>query len=113
MHNCLVGSEMCIRDRNPREVLDRVVTAISNAKKTIKLYNSAGIGISLDKIRPTDINHILTTVFCTKNNSTEEKNDGGINGLVQKTVRNQELQYATATKYNPWYTAIDAIICWG
>ena len=96
-------------NENPREVLDRTVTAIARAKQTIALYNDAGIGIALDKIRATDINHILTTIFCTKNNSTDEKNDGGINALVQKQVRNQELQYVTATKYNPWYTAIDAI----
>ena len=96
-------------NENPREVLDRTVTAISLAKQTITLYNSAGIGIALDKIRATDINHILITIFCTKNNSTEEKNDGGINALVQKQIRNQELQYLVATKYNPWYTAIDAI----
>ena len=96
-------------NENPREVLDRVVMAISNAKKTIKLYNSAGIGIALDKIRPADINHILTTVFCTKNNSTHEKNNGGINALVQQTIRKQQLVYINTTKYTNWYTQIDAI----
>ena len=96
-------------NENPRTVLDRVVTAISNARHTIGLYNNAGVGIPLGKITHDDRTHILTTVFCTKNNSKYEKNDGGVNALVQKTVRQKELQYKSPERYNPWYTAIDAI----
>ena len=79
-------------NENPREVLDRVVEALSNARKTITLYNAAGIGVPIDRIRPADRTLILTTVFCTKNNCAQEKNEGGINALVQKRIEDIQLQ---------------------
>lgn len=96
-------------NENPRVVLDRTCTAIRHAMKTIELYNAAGVGIQLDRIRPADRTAILTNVFCTKNNSSYEKNQGGINALVQKMVRQKELQYTANDKYTIWYAEMDSI----
>ena len=96
-------------NENPREVLDRVVQALSNARKTIILYNSAGIGVPLDRIRPADRTLILTTIFCTKNNCAQEKNEGGINASVQKRIRDIQLQYDVNHAYRDWYLEMDAI----
>ena len=97
-------------NENPIEVLDRVVQAIRNARKTIELYNAANIGIAMPKILMADRTHILTNVFCTKNNCQHEKNQGGINKLVQKAVREKELQYENhAMAYTAWYSEFRGI----
>ena len=96
-------------NENPREVLDRVVTAIGNAQRTIGLYNE-GAAVKMQKILVADKTHILTTVFCSRNNSEREKNNGGINALVQKVVRDKELQYTKTNKYRPWYDAIETLV---
>ena len=96
-------------NENPREVLDRAVTAIGYAKRTIKLFNDTGVGLSMQKIRPDDITHILTSIFCINNNNARDKNEGGINALVQKTVRTKALHYTAENKFTPYYTEIDAI----
>ena len=96
-------------NESPREVLDRAVVAIGYAQSTIELYNEDA-AIKMARLGSSDKTLILTNIFCSKNNSTREKNNGGINALVQKVVRDGELQYKTATKYVPWYTAIDGVV---
>ena len=63
----------------------------------------------MQKIKPDDITHILTTIFCTNNYNAREKNEGGINKLVQNTIRTKKLHYTKEHKFQTFYTEIDEI----
>ena len=97
-------------NESPRQTLDRAVTAIKYARKTITLLNAAGTGKAMAGILRADITDILTTIFCTKNNNPTENNQGGINKMVQKQFRQQELSYEHVAKFTPYYTLIDSIV---
>ena len=101
-------------NENPRTVVDRVSTAVQYAAKTIELINGVG-GEEMQAIGDDDITTLLANVFCVTNNTAHNNNQGGLNYLMQKLVRDKKPQYASgaspaATKFQPYYDIAEKIV---
>ena len=96
-------------NENPRVVVDRIATAVDYAQKTIKLMNAAG-GEQMQKITDDDITGVLANTFCIKNNSPAERNQGGINKLMQREVRKTKAKYTSAEKFKAYYKIAESIV---
>ena len=95
-------------NENPRNVVSRLHTALNYASKTIKLMNETGTE-QIQRISDDDITELLAHVFCIKNNNTVDRNNGGINKLMQRKVREKKQQYTEQQGLAPYYKIAEDI----
>ena len=84
-------------NENPRMVVARVDTAIKYAKRTIALLNKDAQSTNIQEIHDADVAEVLRFVFCVRNNRSDESNNGGINKLMQQSVRRKKLGHDLQT----------------